>query len=134
MRIDVHTHYTPPSLKDDLVAFAEKEPYWGLLITPDPVNHTEQGWATPEQMIRDMDSAGIDKVVLLGEGQTTHENAVERNNIGLEIMRQWPDRVMCFATVRPQAGQKAVDELKRCIDAGHERHGRNGALQRRLSL
>lgn len=118
MRIDVHTHYTPPSLKGDLAAFAEKEPYWGLLITPDPVNHTEQGWATPEQMIRDMDTAGLDKVILLGEAQSRHENAVERNNIGLEIMRQWPDRVICFAAVQPRAGQKAVDELKRCIDGG----------------
>jgi uncharacterized protein len=126
MRIDAHTHYTPPSLKDDLAAFAEKEPYWGLLITPDPVNHTEQGWATPERMIGDMDRAGIDKVVLLGEGQTTHENTVERNNIGLEIMRQWPDRVICFATVRPQAGQKAVDELKRCVDAGMSGMGEMG--------
>lgn len=126
MKIDVHTHYTPPSIKDNLEVFAEKEPYWGLLITPDPVNHTEQGWATPEQMIEDMDKAGLDKVVLLGEGQTRHENAVERNNIGIEIMRRWPDRVICFATVQPKVGQKAIDELKRCIDAGMKGMGEMG--------
>lgn len=126
MKIDVHTHYTPPSIKDDLAAFAEREPYWGLLVTPDPVNHTEQGWATPERMIEDMDKAGIDKVVLLGEGQTRHENAVERNNIGIEIMQQWPDRVICFATVQPKAGQKAIDELNRCIDAGMSGMGEMG--------
>jgi len=118
MRIDVHLHYTPPSILDDLEGFAEKEPYWGLLITPDPVNHTEQGWATPERMIEDMDRAGLDKVILLGEGQTRHENAVERNNTGLEIMRRWPERVMTFAVVQPRSGQKALDELKRCIDNG----------------
>jgi hypothetical protein len=82
------------------------------------VNHTEQGWATPERMIEDMDTAGLDKVILLGEGQTRHENAIERNNIGLEIMRRWPDRVMTFAVVQPRSGQKALDELKRCVDAG----------------
>lgn len=118
MRIDFHIHYTPPSILDDLEGFAEKEPYWGLLVTPDPVNHTEQGWATPERMIDDMDKSGIDRVVLLGEGQTRHENAVERNDIGLEIMRRWPDRVVTFATIQPKAGQKALDELKRCVDAG----------------
>jgi uncharacterized protein len=118
MRIDPHTHYTPPWILDDLEGFAEKEPYWGLLITPDPVNHTEQGWATPERMIEDMDKANIDKVVLLGEGQTKHENAVERNNITLDIMRRWPDRVIGFSVVQPRDGQKAIDELKRCVDAG----------------
>ncbi|RPI87390.1 MAG: amidohydrolase [Chloroflexi bacterium] len=118
MRIDFHIHYTPPSILDDLEGFAEKEPYWGLLVTPDPVNHTEQGWATPERMIDDMDKAGIDRVVLLGEGQTRHENAVERNDIGLDIMRRWPNRVVTFATIQPKAGQKALDELKRCVDAG----------------
>ncbi|MCC6146670.1 MAG: amidohydrolase [Anaerolineaceae bacterium] len=126
MKIDVHTHYTPPSIKDNLKDFAEKEPYWGLLITPDPVNHTEQGWATAEQMIADMDKAGVDKVVLLGEGQTRHENAVERHNIGIEIMRSWPDRVISFAAVQPKEGQKAVDELKRCIDAGMSGMGEMG--------
>lgn len=126
MIIDVHTHYTPPSIKDDLEAFAEKEPYWGLLVTPDPVNHTEQGWATPERMIEDMDKAGVDKVVLLGEGQTRYENAVERNNIGIEIMRKYPDRVICFAVVQPKDGPKAIDELKRCIDAGMSGMGEMG--------
>lgn len=126
MKIDVHTHYTPPSMKDDLENYAEKEPYWGLLITPDPVNHTEQGWATSERMIADMDKAGIDKVILLGEGQTRFENAVERNNIGIEIMRTYPDRVICFAVVQPHDGQKAVDELKRCVDAGMAGMGEMG--------
>jgi hypothetical protein len=55
MRIDAHAHYTPPSMIADLEGFAEQEPYWGLLITPDPVNHTAQGWATPERMIDDME-------------------------------------------------------------------------------
>ena len=46
MKIDAHIHFTPPSLGENLAEFSEQEPYWGLLLTPDPVNHTEQGWAT----------------------------------------------------------------------------------------
>jgi predicted TIM-barrel fold metal-dependent hydrolase len=118
MRIDSHVHYTPPSMKENLEAYAEKEPYWGLLVKPDPINHTQQGWATPEQMIADMDRAGLDKIVLLGEAQTRHENCVERNDIGLELVKRWPDRIIAFAVVQPLAGQKAIDELKRCIDGG----------------
>jgi uncharacterized protein len=118
MRIDNHVHYTPPSMSEELESYGEKEPYWGLLITPDPVNHTEQGWATPEQMIADMDRVGLDKVILLGEAQTRHENCVERNNIGLDLIKRWPDRIIAFAVVQPLAGPKAIDELKRCIDGG----------------
>ncbi len=51
---------------------------------------------------------------------------MERNNIGIEIMQQWPDRVICFATVQPKAGQKAIDELNRCIDAGMSGMGEMG--------
>jgi len=118
MILDFHIHYTPPSIGANPQAFAEKEPYFGLLVTPDPINHTEQGWATPERMIADMDLAGVDKVVLLGEGQTSHATAVERNDLGLEFMRRWPDRVIPFAAIEPRAGQAALDELQRCVDAG----------------
>ncbi len=118
MKIDAHIHFTPPSIAENLEEFAEKEPYWGLLVTPDPVNHTEQGWATPERMIEDMDKAGIDSVVLLGEGQTNYENAVERNTIGLELMQRWPNRVIGFATILPRFKEKGLDELKRCLDDG----------------
>jgi predicted TIM-barrel fold metal-dependent hydrolase len=118
MRIDMHAHYTPPAMASDLEAFAEQEPYWGLLITPDPINHTEQGWATPERTIEDMDQAGIDRVVLLGESQQNHDSCAKRNDEGLEIMRRWPERVMAFAVVQPKAGEKAGVELERCLDEG----------------
>lgn len=115
---DVHTHYTPPSMKDNLKAFAEKEPYWGLLITPDPVNHTEQGWATPERMIADMDRGGVDKAVILGVYRQTAENARETNDETLEIMRRYKDRILGFGVVAPHPLDKALDELKRCVDNG----------------
>ena len=134
MRIDAHAHYTPPSMVKDLARFAEQEPYWGLLITPDSVNHTEQGWATPERMIEDMDRAGIDRVVLLGESQQNHDNCFARNNQGLDIVRRWPDRVIAFAVVQPRAGKKALDELKRCLDGGMQGVGELGAYSQGFAL
>jgi len=74
MRIDSHVHSTLPSMREDLASYKEIEPYWSLLVTLDPFNHTIQGWATPEQMIADMDQAGLEKIILLGEAQTRHEN------------------------------------------------------------
>lgn len=118
MKIDAHIHFTPPSLGENLAEFSEQEPYWGLLLTPDPINHTEQGWATPERMIDDMDAAGIDKVVLLGVYRHTPESCVDTNNETLDIIRRWPDRVIGFAVVQPTPVEKALDELKRCLDGG----------------
>jgi uncharacterized protein len=118
MRIDSHVHYTPPSLRENLAAYAEVEPYWALLVQPDSATRSLQGWATPEQMLADMDRAGLDRVVLLGEAQTRHETCVERNELGLELVRRWPERISAFGVVQPLAGQRAIDELKRCVDGG----------------
>jgi predicted TIM-barrel fold metal-dependent hydrolase len=134
MRIDAHVHYTPPSMIENLAGFAEREPYWGLLITPDAINHTEQGWATPERMIEDMDRAGVDRVVLLGESQQNHENCIARNDQGLDILRRWPERVIAFAVIQPRAGQEALDELERCLDGGMLGVGELGAYSQGFVL
>ena len=118
MKIDAHIHFTPPSMAENLAAFSEQEPYWGLLLTPDPVNHTVQGWATPERMIDDMDKAGIDKVVLLGVYRRTPQSCTDTNNDTLDIIRRWPDRVIGFAVVQPTPVESALDELQRCLDGG----------------
>jgi len=118
MRIDAHIHFTPPEMAADLAAFAEQEPYWGLLVTGDAANHTVQGWATPERMIADMDSAGVDRVMLMGEYRQQHEACVARNNQALALLRRWPDRISAFAVVQPKAGAPALAEAARCLDAG----------------
>lgn len=118
IRIDSHIHFTPPSMVEDLEAFSEMEPYWGLLITPDPVNHTVQGWATPERMISDMDLAGIDKVVLQGVYRQTEESTRQTNDDTLDILRRYPDRVIGFAVLHFQSVDRTLDELKRCLDGG----------------
>jgi len=118
MRIDAHVHFTPPEMAADLATFAEQEPYWGLLVAGDAANHSVQGWATPERMIEDMDRAGIDRVMLMGEYRQRHEACVERNDQALALLRRWPDRICAFAVVQPKAGRKALDELARCLDAG----------------
>jgi len=118
VRIDAHVHYTPPEMAADLRAFAEQEPYWGLLVAGADARNSVQGWATAETMIADLDAAGIDRVVLMGEYRQQHAGCVGRNDESLAIMRRWPERVSAFAVVQPRAGRKALDELKRCLDAG----------------
>lgn len=117
MRIDAHVHFTPPELAENLGSLAEREPYWSLLLDP-PDGRSIQGYASAERMVGDMDAAGIDKVVLVGEYFYQHESCVARNNIALDLIQKYPERIMAMATIQPNAGQKAVDELKRCLAGG----------------
>ncbi len=114
MKIDAHIHYAPPELQDRLDQFTREEPYWGLLMGPE----SPQGWASAERMIEDMDRAGLDKVVIMGQYRRRHEGCVEANDEALALMRRYPARVLAFAMVQPKAGQAALDELARCVDAG----------------
>ena len=118
MLIDAHIHYTPPSLAAGLDAFIEQEPFWGMMLAPASSGTSVQGWVTAERMIADMDAAGLDKVVLMGEYRRTHAGCVARNDQALEIIRRWPERVIAFAMIQPMAGQAALDELARCLDGG----------------
>jgi uncharacterized protein len=126
MLIDAHIHYMPPALAADLDAFVQAEPFWGLMLAPDAGGKSLQGWATPERMIADMDAAGIDRVVLMGEYRRSHEGCVARNDQALELIRRWPDRVSAFAMLQPRAGQLALDELARCLDGGMSGAGELG--------
>ncbi len=82
MIIDAHVHYTPPALRDSLERFFKEEPFWGLLLAPGEDGRSLQGWATAERMIVDMDAAGVDKVVLMGEYRRTHEACVAAQRPG----------------------------------------------------
>lgn len=117
MIIDAHIHFTPPELQTRLDQFAEQEPYWGLLLNP-PEGKSIQGWADPERMIADMDAAGVDRVVIVGEYFRQHEACVERNNRAIDLVNRFPDRVLALATLQPAAGERTIAELKRCLDAG----------------
>lgn len=115
MIIDAHVHYTPPELAASLDEFVASEPYWGLLMGgPSSV----QGWAPAERMIEDMDRAGVDKVVLVGEYRRRHDGCVARNDAGIELARRFPDRIVPFAVIQPKAGPAALEELRRCVDLG----------------
>ena len=115
MIIDAHVHYTPPELRAHLDEFIRAEPYWGLLMGgPNSV----QGWVSAERMIEDMDRAEVDKVLLMGEYRRLQEGCVARNDQALAIAGRYGNRVLPFAMLQPKAGQAALDELARCVDAG----------------
>ncbi len=120
MIIDSHIHMYPPYVYADPVSWSRQvdEPYWGALMGDNPSGTTIQGWVTIEQLLEDMDEAGIDQVVMQGIYFQHHQNCVTQNNWYIDWCQKYSDRLLGFATVQPLAGQSALDEVKRAVDQG----------------
>ncbi len=68
-----------------------------------------------EDVIADMDSAGIEKSVLLPlDLRTTGYGYVPNDHIA-DLVRQYPDRFIGFACVDPHMGTEAIAELERSV-------------------
>lgn len=75
---------------------------------------------TTEQLILEMNEAGVDRAVILG--QDTHatrnpafRNYTMRNDDVAEVARASGDKLIPFAGVDPNAGREALAELKRAV-------------------
>ncbi len=120
MIVDMHIHMYPAHVRANPVAWAKEagEPYWGALMGDNPAGTTVQGWVTIEQLIADMDAAGVEKVVMQGIYFQHLENCVAQNNWYIDWCKRYPDRLLGFATVQPLAGKQALDEIRRAVDRG----------------
>lgn len=65
-----------------------------------------------------MDAAGVEKGVLLGWYWENHASCVWQNSFYAECIRAHPDRLAAFVTVHPAAGDAALVEVRRAVDAG----------------
>ncbi len=117
--IDAHIYLYPPSVFNEPRAWAKKwgEPHWADCVDPEG-KKSLQGWADIDQLLRDMDSAGIDKVVLLGWYWQNEETCEEQNRWYSEWIKKYPDRLIGFANVHPAAGKQALDEIRKCVEQG----------------
>ncbi len=115
--IDAHTHFLPPAVQENLSQFSEEEPYWGLLLDP-PVGKSIQAYASPERMIADMDAAGVDIAIVVGEYFQKSESCRLRNDQAAALHRRFPDRFKPLVTVQPLEPNHALDQLKRGLDEG----------------
>ncbi len=119
MLIDAHAHLYPAAVMADPAAWAtaQGEPWWASCVAP-AGRRSRQGWATPSEMVRHLDQAGIDRVVLLGWYWQRQATCAWHNAWMAACQRAYPDRVAVFAAVNPSAGKVALDDLERCLDAG----------------
>ena len=77
---------------------------------------------TTDQLVEEMDGAGVAKSVILGQDTHATRNPAFRsytikNDEVAEIAAKSRDRLIPFAGVDPNAGKEAVRELRRCVRA-----------------
>ncbi|NDV62768.1 amidohydrolase family protein [Puniceicoccales bacterium CK1056] len=95
---DTHVHCYPPEVIADPVAWARAhgEPHWERLVTDGP-----QGWADPEGLLRAMDAASVEKVLLQAWYWENPSTAELQNSWHAEWMQRYPDRFAACAALHP---------------------------------
>ncbi|MBI2498343.1 MAG: amidohydrolase family protein [Opitutae bacterium] len=119
--IDSHVHLYPPEVNRDPAAWAaaRHEPHWtGLCTRRRKDGRAVQGFPSVDQLLRDMDAAGVAKVVLLGWYWERHDSCVAQNRFYADCLRAHPDRLAALATVQPKGGAAAFEEACRAMDDG----------------
>jgi predicted TIM-barrel fold metal-dependent hydrolase len=111
--IDFHTHVFPPEVSKNRKKYIERDPCFAILYS-DPKAKT----ATAEELIADMDKAGVDVSVILNIGWTTHELCVETNDYIIDAVSRYPQRLVGFGAVQPNSPKAAIAEIERCARAG----------------
>ena len=98
---------------------SERSRYRGLDATLRELFTEDQGgMATDKQLVEQMDKAGVDVSVAAGYGWTDIGVARTSNDYILDAASKHPARVVPFCSVNPLWGQPAVEEVRRCVEAG----------------
>ncbi len=119
--IDAHVHLYPPELNRDPAGWAavQRETHWATLCVRKRKNgRPVQAFPSLHELLRTMDSAGVDRAVLLGWYWEHHASCVVQNQFYAKCVRAHPDRLAAFAAVHPAAGEAALAEIRRAHDDG----------------
>lgn len=120
--VDAHVHLYPPEANLAPAAWAEAhgERHWATLCTRIRKNGREvQSFPTVDELLREMDMAGIERVVLQGWYWEKHDTCVWQNRFYAECIKAHGDRLSAFATFHAAAGaERVVQEIRRAVDEG----------------
>lgn len=119
MAIDSHIHLYPPHVYQDPAAWAEArgETYWRACVAPQN-GKSLQAWKNVDELLADMDRAGIEKVVILAWYWENKDSCQENLTWQIEWLKTHRDRFIAFAPFNANAGQAALDQLQLAFDVG----------------
>ncbi len=113
MLIDFHTHIFPPDVRDHREQYCARDPWFNQLYS-----NPHSNIATAEDLIVEMDDAGVDVSVAFSLGWTDPGLIEETNSYVIDAMKRYPGRIYGMAVLQPTVGARAVRELERCAQAG----------------
>ena len=120
--IDSHVHLYPPELNAAPAAWAAAcgEAQWAALCTRRRRDgRAVQAFPSMDELLRELDRAGIARAVLLGWYWEKPATCAWQNRFFAECVRAHPDRLAAFATLHPGAGPgQTLGELHRARDDG----------------
>ena len=111
--IDSHVHLYPPEINGDPAgwAAANGERRWLELCTRQRRDgRPVQGFPSVDGLLNAMDSAGVERAVLLGWYWENPGSCARQNRFYAQCVRLHPDRLSGFASIHPAAGSAAVRE------------------------
>ncbi|MBV8086478.1 MAG: amidohydrolase family protein [Chloroflexi bacterium] len=110
MIVDAHVHLFPPAMVADRKPYLERDRWCHELYSSERARLASLG-----DLLRSMDAAGVDVSIAAAFPWADQELCDEHN----AHYRTLADaRIVRLCTVQPAAGQAALDELRRCLDAG----------------
>ena len=113
MIIDFHTHIFPPWLRPRREEYLERDATFRELFAS-----SDARMASAERLVRRMDEDGVDVSVVMGIGWTDVDLARAANDYMIGAVEKYPDRLVGLAGVNPAWGKEAVEEARRCAEAG----------------
>jgi predicted TIM-barrel fold metal-dependent hydrolase len=113
MLIDFHTHIFPPEICRQRERYCERDPWFGQLYS-----NPKASMASADDLIAEMDAAGVDISVSFSFGWSDPGLVHETNTYLLDAMRRYPGRIYGMAVLQPVAGDQALYELERCAQGG----------------
>ncbi|HVU17252.1 MAG TPA: amidohydrolase family protein [Candidatus Didemnitutus sp.] len=120
-RIDAHVHLYPPEIGANPAGWAAAagEEHWSALCARRRKDGTPvQTFPPVDELLREMDAAGIRRAVLLGWYWNRAESATMQNRFFLECIDRHPDRLSAFATLHPGDARRAAEEICWAKDHG----------------
>lgn len=102
--VDAHVHLYPPEVNRDPAAWAAAcgELHWAELCTRRRKGgRPVQGFPSVDQLLRDMDAAGVARAVLLGWYWERPETCQMQNRFYSDCVQAHRDRLSAFATLHP---------------------------------
>ncbi len=111
--IDSHTHMFHPEAREKPGEVSAAEAAFRVVY-----GQGELRMPGPEEMLREMDACDIDMAILCPFPWITMEACHANNAYLLGLASAHPGRFIPFAVTSPCAGKPAIDEARRCLEAG----------------